>query len=195
MINSSKQGIVEDGGSSSVSRWSKYGSVGSIIWSVDFIYGIPVGVALGAIPTFSPVASDGAVAILITFAGVLVAIAAVILAAVTLFATLMDETYRLALESTRGGIRGAVRPYLAVALVSGGGILTSLAAALGWPALPRHFSWLHWLTFSVPASLTMWAIIGSVQLVGLGNYHIERRAELLKFLADVKRRRSDSRSA
>lgn len=196
MINRSKQGTVEDGGSSSVSPWSKYGRIGSILWSPDFKYGIPLGVAFGAIPTFSHAASDGAVAILITFAGVLVAIATVVLAAVTLFATLMSSEYRLVLESTRGGVKGAVRPYLAVALVCVGGIITSLAAALGWPALPpHHFSWLRWLTFSVPASFTMWAIIGSVQLVWLGNYHIERRAQLMKFLEDVRNRRSDSRSA
>lgn len=191
MINRSKQDVVEDGASSSVSRWSKYGSIGSVIWSTDFKYGVPLGVALGAIPTFSHAASDGAVAILITFAGVLVAIAAVVLAAVTLFATLMDQAYRLVLEKTRGGVKGAVRPYLAVALVCVGGIITSLAAALGWPALPpHHFSWLRWLTFSVPASFTMWAIIGSVQLVWLGNYHIEQRAKLSNFLDDIRRRRS-----
>ncbi len=195
MINRSKQGMVEDGDSSSVNRWSEYGSIGSIIWSRDFKIGIPLGVAFGAIPTFSHAASDGAVAILITFAGVLVAIATVVLAAVTLFAALMSPEYRVVLESTRGGVKGAVRPYLAVALVCVGGIITSLAAALGWPALPDHSSWLRWLTFSLPASFTMWAIIGSVQLVWLGNYHIERRAELLKFLEDVRRRRPDSRSA
>ena len=190
MIGRGKQDRAKDGSSSSVSPWSPYGSIGSIVRSRDFEIGIPLGIAIGAIPAFSNAAANGAVTILITFAAILGAIMAVVLAGVTLFATFITPDYRQVLGRGRGGVQGALRPYFAVVVVSATGLVASLVAAVGWPALPDHASWLRWLTFSVPACLTMWAIIGTVQLVGLSNLHIKNRADLIGYLEEIRKRRS-----
>ena len=181
-------------GVAQVSIWAKYGRLGSIIRSWDFEISLPVAIALGALPAYSHSVADGVVPLLITYAGVLAALLAVVLAAITLFATLIGPEYLALLERVRGGVKGAIRPYYFVALICAIGIATSFVAALAWPAIPDHqMKWLQWIVFSLPTWFMLWAVFGSVQLVALGNLHIQRRTELLGILRDV--RKQGSRSA
>jgi hypothetical protein len=177
------------------SSW-RYTRWGSIILSIDFYLGMPVGIGLGALPAFSKPAADLATTLLIAFGGALVAVATVVVAVKTIFVTLLTDEYLIALERTRGGVRGAVRPFIVVAWVSVTGAITNFAAALSWPAIPDHSTWLRWLVFSVPSALAAWGLLGSAQLVSLGTFHLEQRTALMRAVREFKRRLDQaSRSA
>lgn len=174
----------------------RYTRWGSIVLSVDFYLGIPIGIGLGALPAFSKPAADMATTLLIAFGGALVAVATVVVAVKTIFVTLLTDEYLAALERARGGIRGAVRPFIVVAWVSVTGAITNFAAALAWPAVPGHATWLRWLVFSVPSALASWGLLGSAQLVSLGTFHLEERTALMRAVREFRRRLDQaSRSA
>jgi hypothetical protein len=115
------------------------------------------------------------------------AIAALVIVAITLFVAVISPEYLVIMGQVRGGVRGAVRPYYLVVLVSMVGVLLSFAAALAWPAIPVHGVALRWLTFSVPTLFTSWGILGTIQLVALGNFHIEQRARLAEVLREIRK--------
>jgi hypothetical protein len=167
--------------------WSKYGRWGSIFRSYDFEVSVPVAIAMGALPAWLRDVSNGAVPILIAFGGAMAAIAALVIVAITLFVAVISPEYLVIMGQVRGGVRGAVRPYYLVVLVSMVGVLLSFAAALAWPAIPVHGVALRWLTFSVPTLFTSWGILGTIQLVALGNFHIEQRARLAEVLREIRK--------
>jgi hypothetical protein len=174
----------------------RYTRWGSIVLSKDFYLGIPAGIALGALPAFSKPVAGQATTLLIAFGAALVAVAAVVVAVKTIFVTLLTDEYITVLERARGGVRGAVRPFIVVAWVSVTGALVSFAAALSWPAIPDHSSSLRWLVFSLPSALAAWGLLGSAQLVSLGTFHLEQRTALMKAVREFRRRLDQaSRSA
>lgn len=174
-------------------RW-RYTSWGSIVLSYDFYIGVTAGFGIGLLPALSKNAASTAIAILIAFGGALVAIAAVVVAALTIFASVLSPEYLIVIERRPGGVRRAVRPFAIVGWVCIAGALSSFAAALGWSAIPPHSWWLSWLVFAIPAALTSWGLLGTAQLINLGSYHLNKRSELLKAVTEV-RRRNQSRSA
>jgi hypothetical protein len=176
-------------------RSMRYTQWGSILLSFDFYLGVPIGVALGILPAFDKAAATMATTVLVTFGGALVAIVAVVVAAKTIFVTLLSPEYLLALERIEGGLKSATRPYIVVAWVCVVGLLTSFAAVLGWPAIPGHGWWLRWLVFSLPACLSAWGLLGAVQLVTLQAFHLEQRETLMRAVQEFRRRREASRSA
>jgi hypothetical protein len=167
---------------------------GFILLSYDFYVGVPLGFALGILPALSKDASGMATTVLVSFGGALIAIAAVVVAALTIFATVLSPEYLIVIQRREGGVKRAVRPFAIVGWVCIVGALCSFAAALGWPAIPPHSWWISWLAFSVPAALTAWGLLGTAQLVGLGSFHMNQRSELLRAVTEV-RRRNQSRSA
>jgi hypothetical protein len=171
----------------SLSAWSKYGRWGSIFRSIDFELSVPVGLGFGALPAFVKAVSSGAVPILIAFGGALGGIAALVVVAITLFVAIITPEYLVMMEQVQGGLRGAVRPYYLVVLVSMVGLLVSFGAALAWPAIPSHSPWLRWLVFGMAAFFTSWGVLGTVQLVALGNFHIEQRARLAEVLRQIRK--------
>jgi hypothetical protein len=175
-------------------RW-RYTSLGSVLLSFDFYLGIPAGFALGILPALNKDAATMATTILIAFGATLIAIAAVVIAALTIFVTVLSPEYLTAIQRFPGGVKSAVRPFAIVGWVCIAGTLCSFAAALGWPAIPSHCSWLNWLVFSIPASLTWWGLLGTGQLVSLGAFHLNQRSELLKAISEVRHHNQSSRSA
>jgi hypothetical protein len=166
--------------------WSKYGRWGSIFRSYDFEISVPVAVALGALPAWITSVASGAVPILIASGGALTAIAGLVIVAITLFVGVITPEYLVIMEQVQGGVRGAVRPYYIVVLTSIVGILVSFTAALAWPAIPAHATWLRWIAFSIPTLFTSWGLLGAIQLVALGNFHIEQRARLAELLREIR---------
>jgi hypothetical protein len=182
-------------GTPAKSRW-RYTRLGSIVLSIDFLLGVPAGIALGLLPALNKAAADMATTVLIAFGGALVAVAAVVVAVKTIFITLLSPEYLIALERVEGGIKSAVRPFVIVAWVCVIGSLVSFAAALSWPAIPGHSWWLRWLAFSIPSCLAAWGLLGSAQLVSLGTFHLEQRSILTNAIREFRRRRDQtSRSA
>jgi hypothetical protein len=174
----------------------RYTRLGSVLLSVDFYLGVPAGIALGLLPALSKPASGMATTLLIALGAAAVAVAAVVVAAKTIFVSLVTPEYMVVLERARGGVKGAARPFVIVAWVCTAAALLNFAAALAWPAIPEHAWWLRWLVFAIPAALAGWGLLGSAQLVSLGAFHLEQRSILMKAIRDF-RQRSDksSRSA
>jgi len=174
-------------------RWRET-SWGSVILSFDFYIGVPVGFAIGILPALSKDASGMATTVLVAFGGALIAIAAVVVAALTIFATVLSPEYLIVIQRKEGGVKRAVRPFAIVSWVCIAGALCSFAAALGWPAVSPHSWWIGWLAFSVPSALTAWGLLGTAQLVMLGSFHLQARSNLLRAVSEV-RRHNQSRSA
>jgi hypothetical protein len=175
-------------------RWRDT-TLGSVVLSYDFYVGVPVGIAFGSLPAFSNAAAGMATTILIAFGAALLAIAAVAIAALTIFVTVLSPEYLAALERLPNGVKGAAQPFVITGWVCIAGTLCSFAAALGWPAIPTHSWELRWLTFSVPAAAAVWGLLGTAQMLSLGSYHLNKRSELLKAISEVRRRSQSSRSA
>ena len=181
------------GGTPVKQRW-RYTRWGSIILSPDFYIGVPAGIAIGLLPALNKAAAGQATVILIALGAANIAIATVAVAAITIFVTLLSPEYEQVLDRVRGGVNGAAKIFVTVAWVAAIGTLFAFAAALAWPAVPEHWWWLLWLTFSIPAALTAQALLGSAQLVSIGAFHVRQRAALMKAVREV-RQRNRSRSA
>lgn len=182
-------------GGTSVKRPWRYTRWGSIFLSRDFYIGVPAGIGIGLLPALNKASGDAAVALLIALGAALVAIVAVVVAAITIFVTLLSPEYEQVLDRLPGGVLGAAKPFVRVAWAAAVGTLCSFAAALAWPAIPQHWWWLLWLTFSIPAALTAQTMLGSAQLVSIGAFHVRQRAALMKAVREVKQRSRSSRSA
>jgi hypothetical protein len=168
--------------------WDKYGRWGSIFRSRDFKYSVPIAIGLGALPAFDTNVAQGTVPILIAFGGALVALASVVIVAITLFVALISPEYLALMQRVHGGLKGAVRPYYIVVFICMTGAITSFAAALAWPSVPQHDAWFKWLLFALPALLMSWGLLGGIQLVALGNFHIEQRARLMEVVRDIRKK-------
>jgi hypothetical protein len=113
-----------------------------------------------------------------------IAITAIVAAVLTLIVVWFDETYRKVLQATKGGWKGAMRPYKAVAVVSA---VTALAALVGMFVWSAAAPWIQALLLALTFGLALWAIIGSLQLVGITFFHGEMRAELLKGIDEARK--------
>lgn len=98
------------------------------------------------------------------------------LAALAIFTTLFDSSYRLVLEAA-GGFRRALMPYTAVAFVAALGTVAALLAALASPYLGK---WPEALAVGISMLLTAWTLAGFASLVEQMHFHATQRAKLLK---------------
>ncbi len=172
-------------------RW-RYTPWGSIVLAPDFYLGVPAGIAIGTLPAFNNASAGMATTLLISFAGALVAIAAVVVAVKTILVTLVGPEYIVVLERAPGGVKGSAKPFIIVAWVCIVGALCSFAAALAWPAIPAHSWGLRWFAFSTPAALTAWGLLGTAMLVELGAFHLEQRSKLMKAIRDARQHNNQS---
>jgi hypothetical protein len=156
----------------------------------DFKVGAIVGVVSVALASAHAV-RDAATTVLLTSAGVDVAVTATILAALTIFTTLFDSSYRLILEAA-GGFRKALMPYTTVACVAALAALVALLASLAAPDLGQ---WPGALAIGVSMLLTAWALAGTASLVELTHFHADQRARLLKGADDAEQIRAARLSA
>jgi hypothetical protein len=172
---------------------------GSVFLSIDFLLGIPIGAAAGALVAYNAAAAAAATAVLITYVAVDIALAGLALGAITLLASLMSSEYLALLQRVPGGVKGMTRPFKIVAIVSGVAALMSLMLTLAWPAIPATVDTLwrtvRGVTFGLASFTTFWAIIGSVQLVELGTFHMEKRASLVGILQDYRKRQNSQKRA
>jgi hypothetical protein len=156
----------------------------SIFLSPDCYVGVASGVIAAAAATNRDVRAN-AVTILLPEAGIAVALSAVVLAAMAIFATFFDDWYRRVLEVASGSVGRALTPYRAVATIAGAATLVALIVALAWPALPAG---LQAVLFGVATGLAAWAIAGCVQLASLTIWHADQRSQLMRGVEDAKLR-------
>lgn len=174
----------------------RYTRWGSIVLSWDFLVSVPLAAGLGAGIGLSESMAKGASGAFLACVGVLVALAAVVIAAHTLLTTLLDPAYVEVLKATDGGIKGVSRPYKIVQVVCGAGAMYALGMAFSWPVIEGTAGWVRALAAAPVVFLTGWGVFGSVQLVSLGAFHLESRVSVLNIVREARRLRDErSRSA
>lgn len=163
-----------------------------VLLAPDAMVGLAAGVGAGVAVGFSKSIGKEAVTILLAEAAVGVALAAVVLAALAIFATFFDDSYRQVLEaaSDRNSVRDATFPYEVVAALAGLSTIAGLLVALVWPALPPVG---EIIGLGLATGLSIWAVAGSIQLVGLTAWHAEQRATLMRALGDAKSQLAERR--
>lgn len=128
-------------------------------------------------------------AILLASAGMALAVVAVVLTAISILVSLANDVYARILERVPGGIPGAFDPYKVVAYVGGLATLVDLFSALAWNApspLPLSARVLQSFTLALNASLIVWAVVGTVQLVSLTAFHGVQRTHFLRGLGKAR---------
>ena len=119
-------------------------------------------------------------------AAVGIAILTVALALYAVLASFLSEDrYAQLLKETRLGVEGAFRPYGEIAAVSG---LTTGVAIAGLFLWPIASPWAKSLLLSSALGLTVWAIVGTVELVGITSSHGRYRSRVPELEARRKQK-------
>jgi MFS family permease len=121
-------------------------------------------------------------------AGISVAILAVVIAAFAILAAFLTDEYSLVIKETLGDARRAFEPYTVVACVSGAAAFASLAGIFVWSVAP---GWAQSLIMALASGLSMWAVVGSVQLVGITAMHGRHRARVPEIRAAFIKARAE----
>jgi hypothetical protein len=149
----------------------------SIIGSTDAVLFLGGGLLVGLLAElYRRVQTDGSVE-LFAIAALGVAALAVTLTALSIFVSLVNDTYLriLALNRESGGIAGFVVPYIVSALVSALAVLVGTIGAVVYAAVPR---WADATFLGVGAGLALWATWGLFQITvsaaihGLNRYRV-----------------------
>lgn len=145
--------------------------------SADFICACVAALAVGLGAGLSGSLRESGVTILLFEGALGVAVLAVVLAALAILVAFLGEEYVALLQGTPLGVDGAIRPYSTIARVSAFATGSGLAGAFVWSLSP----W--WVQASVLACSTgfmVWALVGTVQLVGITAWHGRMRARMLE---------------
>jgi|ERR1039458_2948375 hypothetical protein len=125
---------------------------------------------------YKPGALDQATAALGSEVGVGLAVLGVVLASMAILVGLMGDEYLALMHATKRGVRGALRPYILVAIVAGLTIVASLAGLVGWSAYPEEGKA---IALAVATALTIDATVGTVQLVYITAGHGDVRSQVI----------------
>jgi hypothetical protein len=173
----------------SVGRWlSRYGADTFGHW--DFLVAVACGGAAFGLAYVTAV-HQSEQAVLFAEIAIGVAMTATVLAALAIFATFFDGSYRVVLEGA-GGFHDALLPFVTVAVVAALAALTALMAALVAPAtgdLAGAFA------LAVPTLFCAWTLTGSISLVELTSFHARERAELMAGVDEAKRQQQLRRAS
>jgi hypothetical protein len=123
-----------------------------------------------------PRALDQATAALGSEVAVGLAILGVVLASMAILVGLMGDEYLTLMHATHSGVRGALRPYLLVAIVAGLTIVAALGGLVGWSAYPEEG---QAIALAIATALTIDATVGTVQLVYITAGHGDLRARVI----------------
>jgi hypothetical protein len=147
------------------------------ILGADFWLGCIAGTAVTLAAVYSQHVLDEAVVVLSTQILVGGGLLAVVLAALAILTAFFDEKYREALRAGTGGFAGVVFPFKVVAFAGASSAATGIATITLWGLLPHT---LKAVAFGVVSGATVWAIVGTWQLVSDTTFHGVKRAELLE---------------
>lgn len=122
-------------------------------------------------------------------AAVGIAVLTVVLALYAVLASfLTEDRYASMLRDTRLGIEGAFRPYAQIAAISGLTTATAIGGLFVWPVAPP---WAKSLALASALGLSVWSIVGTVELVGITSSHGRFRARV----PELKQRRKKKQAA
>lgn len=145
--------------------------------SWDFRLGTAAGLAVALFGEFKTGVLENAVVILVTDVLLGAALLAVVLAALAILVTFFDDYFRKVIEVTTGGVQALLLSYQIVAVVGGAAAATGVFGATLWPVLPH---WLKATTLGVVTQTTIWAVVGTYQLVGLTIFLGRERSRLME---------------
>lgn len=145
------------------------------IVSPDFVVATIVGPVVWYMAARSPDARSSGQDILLAEAGLGLAVLAVVLMALSILVAFLGEEYVLILRKTKDGVAGAMRPYRFVGSISGLATVFSLLGAMLWSLCPPA---LQAFALAVGTWLTVWSVLGTIQLVGLTAKHGTYRARI-----------------
>lgn len=120
---------------------------------------------------------DSVTTILVAEAAFAVAVTATVLAAMAIFATFYDPSYRRVLDLAPGGFSGALRPYEVVGVVAAAATIVGTLGALAVPAV--GVAPVATIT-GASTLLCVWSLAGTASLIDITVFHAARRAELMR---------------
>jgi hypothetical protein len=164
--------------------WARDGE--EILWSADVIVGAVVGCSLFIGAYFYPSVVPGPT-VLTAEAVVGGAILAVVLTALAILVAFLGDEYVALLEKSVG-VRKAILPYQAVAVIAAAQVLCALIGLVVW-GVARD--WGHDAVSSVTTGLAFCAVIGTVQIVNITAKHGMRRARIPEIRAAAKEARQN----
>lgn len=149
-------------------------SVGSVLVSWDFGFGVAAGSAVGALfGAFAGVRGE-AFTFFLTLGGIAAGVAALVLAPMAMMLSMLSPEFIDLLNRTRSGVSGLMRPFRIVVVIAALASLTSIVVSLlGAANLPSVPPWMYFAAAAVPAGLLAWAVAGCVQLISLSAHMIQ----------------------
>jgi hypothetical protein len=169
---------------SGATRWLReYGR--ATFYAPDCLLGLLLGGLVAVVAILSDGTREQARAILFAELGLAGAFLAIVLTCLAIVVTFFDEQYRLLLQKLPSGVRGAFMPYVSVACVAAAATCAALIGAAVWPALSQS---LQVLMLLLTTWLSIWTILGTLDLVRLAVFHGMKRAELLEIISEASGR-------
>ncbi len=170
--------------------WRQVGQYVFISW--DFGAGFLIGIGIGLSADNVPPLETSGFTVLLAELALGVAVLAVVLTALSILVAFLGEEYVLFLKASPLGIRGAIEPYRVISIVTGSEVFVSLLAVVCWSPAPV---WGRALALGVASGLATWAIVGTVQLVGLTAKHGYLRSRLPEIREVARKALQDRQSA
>ncbi len=159
--------------------------LGLVFASVDAVVGVAVGVGVYVASVEVPKLRDQH--LFDVSAGISVAILAVVVASFAILAAFLTDEYMLVIQDALGDIRQAFEPYAVVAVVAGLSAFASVVGIFVWKIAP---GWAQSLVLAVAIGAAVWAVIGTVQLVGVTANHGRLRMRVPEIRAAAKEARA-----
>lgn len=147
------------------------------VFGPAFWLGAALGIGVGLGAAYSKHMLDNAIAVLSTEVLLGVALLATVLAALAILATFFDEHYREALRELRGDFLTAVLPFRVVAFSGTIAASAGLVSITLWGVLSHT---LKSIGFGLVAGATVYAVIGTWELVRDQTFHGLKRDQLLE---------------
>jgi hypothetical protein len=164
--------------------------LGLVFLSPDAILGLLIGVGVYIASVEAPKLREEH--LFDVTAGISVAILAVVVAAFAILAAFLTDEYMLIIGEALGDVRQAFEPYAVVAIVSGLSAFASIAGIFVWKIAP---GWAQSLVLGVAVGSCTWAVIGTVQLVGVTAHHGHLRMRVPEIRAAARTARAEREAA
>lgn len=137
--------------------------------AIAFVLTLCVSLASGAV-------RDGGREVLFVNAGVSIAVLAAVLAILTIMVAFLGEEFTAVLEQTDEGTKGALLPYVIVAVVAAASTVIAVLGAFVYPAALSHF---QAVLLASSIGVLVAAIAGTVQVIEITAFLGTQRASLL----------------
>jgi hypothetical protein len=161
-----------------------------IVISVDCAAGILVGAATYIASSKRPGLRQPH--LLDVSTGISVAVLAVVIASMAILAAMfLNDDYRLVVKEALGDARRAFEPYQVVAIISGADAFVSVAGLFVWPIAP---GWAQSMLLALSLGLTTWAVMGTVQLVGITATQSHQSTRVPEIYASYLRARQEHKA-